>query len=152
MKCGFFQIEDMFYDEPGYDCKNEATHTSCNYGNVCKEHTCRCSKNLGEVMKKEVEQKLNRYEDVGGKTVVTRENLPIEKSTRKPIEGEVDLESFIEDSDGGFRVRWTRGNYGAVVEEKVGDEWKPIGGIQKLTIEFDAKESLPMVKIERYIT
>jgi len=103
-------------------------------------------------MEKKVERKLNRYESISDESVVTPENLPIEESVRKPEEGEVEIESCLSDGDGGFRVKWENGIYGAVVEEKIGDEWKPIGGIQKLTIELSVGEPLPIVTIKRFIT
>lgn len=103
-------------------------------------------------MEKKVERELNRYESISDESIITPENLPIEESIRKPIEGEVEIEPFIEDSDGGFRIKWENGIYGAKIEEKIGDEWKSIGGIQKLTIEFSVDEPLPIVTIKRFIT
>lgn len=48
--CGFMHFPDSFDPEPGdkvWACKNEATHTCCDYGGfVCEDHKCRCSKPL----------------------------------------------------------------------------------------------------------
>jgi hypothetical protein len=102
-------------------------------------------------MKSETEVKLNRYESLDHKTHITNENLPVEKTELRPVEGEVDIEGVLKDADGGFRVKWTKGNYSAVIEQKVNGEWKSVGGVQKLTIEFDVNKVLPVVKIERFV-
>jgi hypothetical protein len=54
MKCGWCNLRGSFYSgeedaEPARFCDNDATHTSCDYGPVCSEHRCRCSKLLSEV-------------------------------------------------------------------------------------------------------
>lgn len=51
MRCGFVHIPEMGSDpdpeDKAWACKNEATHTCCDYGGkVCEKHKCRCSKPL----------------------------------------------------------------------------------------------------------
>ena len=45
-KCKWSYIPDYVSDEKFEECLNIATHTSCDFGNVCEQHTCRCSKPL----------------------------------------------------------------------------------------------------------
>ena len=109
-------------------------------------------------MKKTVERKINRYDTIESPsaTYLTPENLPKETSERQPEQGSVELVGM---SGGGLRVKW---NYtkevegtidvGTTVEELNKDgEWVTVGGIQKLTIEFDTKSYLPVVNMERII-
>lgn len=44
-KCNWVYIP-MSAEEMFLSCDKDATHTSCDYGNVCEMHRCRCSKPL----------------------------------------------------------------------------------------------------------
>lgn len=106
-------------------------------------------------MEKKVSREINRCESLDGETVIGTENLPIEKSERKPVEGEVCLDGFSKtgntEYDNGFRVKWTNGAYNCKIEEKINGVWTHVGGVQKLTIEFSVDSPIPIVKMERYI-
>ena len=109
MICGYFQIQDLFYDEVGEDCRNKATHTSCGYGNVCEHHVCRCSKLLEEnKMKKTQTREVDRLYSLENPTEpfdIVSSGPVIETQERHPIEGRIDLGPVIV-KDGGFRVSW----------------------------------------------
>ena len=107
-------------------------------------------------MKTEVSREINRYDSIDGETHLTPENLPKEKSEFEPEQGSVEVDGI---HGGGFRVKWNyslgakeTGKAGAVVEElNAAGEWVVMGGIQKLTIEFDVDSYIPKVKMERII-
>jgi hypothetical protein len=50
VRCGFIHFPEIGSDDPedkAWACKEEATHTCCDYGGVvCTDHKCRCSKPL----------------------------------------------------------------------------------------------------------
>jgi hypothetical protein len=149
-KCGYFQIADPFYDESGYDCESETTHTSCNYGDVCEEHTCRCSRKLEEVMKKEVTREINKIYGVESDELLelTDKNLPLEKI-------EVDPKEFSFEFGGENGIRITNDGeylYGTIIEIKnIDGEWEPLSAVQSISIEISVDNPTPKVKIERYI-
>lgn len=67
MKCGWTNaFNDLSEDEPVLHCNSDATHTSCDYGPVCVQHKCRCSKPLTEVeLQKFRKEALQRAFDEG---------------------------------------------------------------------------------------
>lgn len=119
----------MSTDKCGYslDCENTATHTSCDFGNVCAEHKCLCSKELG------------------------CEKTKTEKVIIEPKEGNVEIETAFKKWDGGLKIKWEHSSRNAIVEEKINGEWQVIGGIKKLKIEFDIEKVYPVVTMERII-
>lgn len=110
-------------------------------------------------MKREITQELNRYSSIDNNDYykITRENLPIENSTITPEEGIVEIDAMT--GIGGLRLRWKRikdGKFDTVIEEMRRTfggklEWVPVGGVQKITIEVDVDNPVPIVTMKRII-
>jgi len=154
-KCGYFCLPDMFDDdeeEEARDCEREATHTSCNYGNVCEDHMCRCSKLIGGVeMKQETKRKVNRCYDLDSPDTahIAHDGVLQETLEFEPEEVDITL-------DGLESLRITNSGeymYGTVIEVRHGSdgEWIALGGVQSISVSIDVECPVPKVKIERYL-